>query len=201
MEDAIRDALKDVIARHGRELLDDRRRCEYILKENCPPNAKREVAALIVTLEQGVPRRLLSMPAASVTAATIMNYAARIADDTGLRQEVAHGAVEAWAYGLGLRVAAPNPARTEPVQDVMALGRTCPFCGAMAAATVCAACGRDTTAPRRLCPTCGKMTPSTEPKCWNCGTKLPSDLSWKIPLIVLLFVLALVASILISLIR
>lgn len=68
--------------------------------------------------------------------------------------------------------------------------RTCPFCGAPAAALICAACQRDTTAARRPCPKCGRMTPSREPSCWNCGAIVRSEMWWKIPLIVALFVLA-----------
>jgi hypothetical protein len=41
------------------------------------------------------------------------------------------------------------------------------------------------------------MVPSYEPACWNCGAKLKSDLNWKIPLIILMFALAIALSILI----
>src|ERR1700720_2762178 len=104
MGDAVRDALQVVLVRHGRQLLDDRRRCENVLKENCP-QAKREIAALIATLEYGVPRRLLGMPAASMTAMMIANYAARVAQDSGLEEGLARWAIETWALGLGLKLA------------------------------------------------------------------------------------------------
>jgi hypothetical protein len=41
------------------------------------------------------------------------------------------------------------------------------------------------------------MVPTYEPVCWNCGLKFKSDLGWKIPVIILIFVLAIVLSILI----
>jgi hypothetical protein len=42
-----------------------------------------------------------------------------------------------------------------------------------------------------------RMVPTYEPVCWNCGAKSKSDLGWKIPLIIFIFVLAIVLSILI----
>jgi predicted amidophosphoribosyltransferase len=77
----------------------------------------------------------------------------------------------------------------------------CPFCGAPTAAQVCGSCGRNTTAPRRPCGKCGQMVPSSERACWNCGAVFRSDLRWKIPLIVFLFLLALVISVLLSLVK
>lgn len=45
------------------------------------------------------------------------------------------------------------------------------------------------------------MVPSSERVCPNCGAAFRSDLNWKIPLIVLLFVLAFVISILLAMVR
>lgn len=80
-------------------------------------------------------------------------------------------------------------------------GRVCPFCAAPAAARFCGSCGRDTTAARRPCVKCRRMVPSGERGCWNCGAAFRSDLRWKIPLIIFLFVLAFVVSVLLALVR
>jgi predicted amidophosphoribosyltransferase len=80
-------------------------------------------------------------------------------------------------------------------------GRVCPFCGASAAAQFCGYCGRDTTAPRRPCAKCRRMVPSSERACWNCGERFKSDMRWKIPLIIFLFLLAFVISILLALVK
>jgi predicted amidophosphoribosyltransferase len=80
-------------------------------------------------------------------------------------------------------------------------GRACPFCRAPAAAQVCGSCGRDTTAPRRPCGRCRQMAPSSERECRNCGAVFRSDLRWKVPLIVFLFLLAFVISVLLALVR
>lgn len=80
-------------------------------------------------------------------------------------------------------------------------GRACPFCGSPAAGRVCGSCGRDTTAPRRPCGQCRRMVPSSERACRNCGAVFRSDLRWKVPLIVFLFLLAFVVSGLLALVR
>ena len=38
------------------------------------------------------------------------------------------------------------------------------------------------------------MTPSAERACWNCGAVFKSDMSWKIPLIILIVLLSFVFS-------
>lgn len=79
--------------------------------------------------------------------------------------------------------------------------RPCPFCRMPATMRFCETCGRDTTAPRRPCPRCGYMVPSNEPTCWNCGTQFRSEMWWKIPLIILLFLIAIVLSLVIRFAR
>ena len=80
-------------------------------------------------------------------------------------------------------------------------GVVCPFCGGTSNSQLCNWCGRDTTAPRRPCGKCRRMVPSSERACWNCGAAFSSDLRWKIPLIIFLFVLAFVVSVLLALLR
>jgi predicted amidophosphoribosyltransferase len=77
----------------------------------------------------------------------------------------------------------------------------CPFCDtAITEGVRCPGCGRDPTLTRRVCPRCQKMTPQIESTCSHCGAALGSELSWKIPLIVGLFIAAFALSIVIHLI-
>jgi hypothetical protein len=113
MDATVRDALKSILFRHGRELLDDPRRVENLLKDHCP-QAKRERAALVMVLKEGMTQRLLGTPAGVLTEAMVENSAARISEDTGLKTEVARWAIEAWADSLSLpiqptRVPTPMP--------------------------------------------------------------------------------------------
>lgn len=65
----------------------------------------------------------------------------------------------------------------------------------------CPACQRDTSLPRRVCPACKRMTPKAEPSCMHCGKTFHSEMWWKIPLIIGLFVLAVIVSFLLALAR
>lgn len=55
------------------------------------------------------------------------------------------------------------------------------------------------TVTQRVCTACRNLTPATEPACSQCGAPFRSDLRWKVPLIVLLFALALAISVAIEL--
>lgn len=90
---------------------------------------------------------------------------------------------------------------TERQQAAGLPSRRCPYCGAPAAERFCGACGRDTAAPRRPCGKCGRMVMSSERACWNCGAGFPSDLWWKIPLIIFLFLLAFAVSVVLALLK
>ena len=80
-------------------------------------------------------------------------------------------------------------------------GRPCPFCDGTAADTTCGKCGRDVTASRRPCKACGKFTPTADKACCHCGAHHGSELSWKIPLIILIFALGIGLAIVLQLAR
>jgi len=60
---------------------------------------------LITTLRQGVPRRLIDMSDANLTATAMRNYAAQVSQATRLRDDIARLAIETWAFALGLKTA------------------------------------------------------------------------------------------------
>jgi len=66
----------------------------------------------------------------------------------------------------------------------------CPFCGSQVTGPQCQTCRRDPRAARRICSNCKKQTPNTEPKCMHCQVAKGNDMGWKIPLIVLMFIIA-----------
>ncbi len=74
----------------------------------------------------------------------------------------------------------------------------CPFCGDCTGTPAsCGGCRRDKRAPRRSCPACRKFTPMAEPACCHCRQTFTSELAWKVPVIVLMFVAALVVAVLV----
>ncbi|MEZ5670046.1 MAG: double zinc ribbon domain-containing protein [Alphaproteobacteria bacterium] len=74
----------------------------------------------------------------------------------------------------------------------------CPFCAASDPGKVCAGCGRDKAAARRICTACRAQTPVGDAACHACGARRGNELRWKIPLIVGLFVAAFVAAVAIN---
>lgn len=69
-----------------------------------------------------------------------------------------------------------------------ALVRPCPFCGATVEGAACPSCKRDPTAARRVCASCQKMTPTVERACVHCKAVASSELAWKVPVIIAMFV-------------
>jgi hypothetical protein len=45
------------------------------------------------------------------------------------------------------------------------------------------------------------VTPTSERICWNCGAAFKSDMRWKVPLIVALFLLSFILSIAVALVK
>jgi PQQ-dependent catabolism-associated CXXCW motif protein len=103
MDQAVSEALRDLIARHGRALLDDPRRCEALLRDHCP-DARRETAVLVGALREGVPQRLLGLPPASLTEATVSGYAARLTEELAMAEAAAQWSVMTWASAFRLRI-------------------------------------------------------------------------------------------------
>jgi hypothetical protein len=82
--------------------------------------------------------------------------------------------------------------------DPAAQAFPCPFCGQPAVPPRCATCQREPKAPRRICGSCKRQTPTAEKACMHCQGAPGSDMSWKIPLIIAMFVAAIVLSILLQ---
>jgi hypothetical protein len=114
MDAEIRKKLRLLLAQADRdELLDDPRRLSELVRERLGSERRREAAFLIVALNEGVPKRLLAMSVPRLSGVMLDNYARRLSEDTGLREEVARTAIEAWAAGLGLEVDA-DPLASQP---------------------------------------------------------------------------------------
>jgi hypothetical protein len=108
MDNAKVGAVKDLLARHGRnELLDDPRRCEALLKDT--NLSASETASMMGALKQGIPQRLSTQLETVVPGAMIAKYAHQLSDMTALKYEAAYGAIAMWSAALGLVVPDPDP--------------------------------------------------------------------------------------------
>lgn len=77
----------------------------------------------------------------------------------------------------------------------MADQRRCPYCNVMTTVPVCTSCGRDVTSKRRLCGKCNEWTPASDSFCCHCGDRKLNEWLWRVPLMVVLFLAAMAASI------
>ena len=103
MDQSVSDALRDLIAKHGRALLDDPRRCEALLRDHCP-DARREITVLMGALKEGVPQRLLGLPPASLSEATVTGYAARLSEELAMAEQAARWSIMTWAGAFRLKI-------------------------------------------------------------------------------------------------
>jgi len=150
MRDDICARLSALLAQYDRnELLDDPRRLAELVRERLGSNYRREAMILNTVMQEGMPKRLLSMPTTGVTATTLRSYATKISEDTALKEDVVKSAVETWAVALGYEIRPSAPQAPPPPPPPTAPGRpTAETDGGRAAATAGTPdAGRRTPAP------------------------------------------------------
>jgi hypothetical protein len=114
--EAARQTLKELLEKNGDPLLEDRDRCEGLLKDHCGAHRK-EISALIGALEERIPSELKSSWQTSMTPEAMRaRLVQRLEDNRGLAPEVAAWAVDAWSYALGISVSR----QSDRVEDLAA---------------------------------------------------------------------------------
>jgi hypothetical protein len=101
MNDLPRQKLLQVVARHGREVVDNPRRCEGLLRDYCGAY-RREIAVLISALEERVAADLLSSGKGTPRASLLRRLAQRLEENVAMEKEAARWAVHSWALALGI---------------------------------------------------------------------------------------------------
>ncbi len=102
MNELPRQKLIEIVARYGREVINSPRRCEGLLRDYAP-KYRREIAVLVVALEERVPAELLAYKSGAVPrSALLLRMAQRLHDDVALEETAARWAVESWALALGV---------------------------------------------------------------------------------------------------
>ncbi len=114
MHEEPRQQLCQLIARYGRSLCDDSRRCRALLKDYCP-TYKKEIFVLVHALDDGVCRTLLNTSAGAPLAIVLSRLSQQLQENLGLAEDAATWAVESWALALGV-IERPRPLAT-PVQQ------------------------------------------------------------------------------------
>jgi hypothetical protein len=114
--EAPREKLKELMEKNGDSLLQDRDRCEGLLKDYCGGH-RREISALVGALEERVPLELKSSWQTAMTPEAMRaRLVQRLEDNRGLAPEIANYAVDTWSYALGVGLGRSS----DRVQDVPA---------------------------------------------------------------------------------
>lgn len=109
-----REKLKELMEKNGDGLLQDRDRCEGLLKDYCGGH-RREISALVGALEERVPLELKSSWQTAMTPEAMRaRLVQRLEDNRGLAPEIANYAVDTWSYALGVGLGRSS----ERIQDV-----------------------------------------------------------------------------------
>ncbi len=101
MNDAARQTLRKLTARHGMGLCSDARRCEALLRDHCG-SYRREINILVGAIRERVPLDLLAARNSVPTGLLLMRLAKRLEDQLAVTQEASRWAVDSWALALGV---------------------------------------------------------------------------------------------------
>lgn len=101
MNPAVREQLRQLVTTHGMGSLDDSARWLGLLRD-LGVEHRREVFALATAYQAHAPQELLNSPRAVPIATVVDQLTARLCADTGLADESARWAIDAWASALGL---------------------------------------------------------------------------------------------------
>jgi hypothetical protein len=101
MNHVAREKLREIIARHGRSVIEDRRRVEGLLRDYCGAY-RREVSVLVMALEEGVAVDMASAPPTTPREVLLARMTKRLCDHLALSEPAARWAVESWALALNV---------------------------------------------------------------------------------------------------
>jgi parallel beta-helix repeat protein len=102
MNDLPRQKLREIVARHGRTVIEDARRCEGLLRDYCS-KYRREISVLVMALEERVAEDMLAATASTTPREVLLaRLSERLCDHLALAEPAARWAVDSWALALGL---------------------------------------------------------------------------------------------------
>lgn len=90
-----------ILAKHGKEICTDARRCEGLLNDLCG-SYRREINVLVNALEERIPLDLMAANSSMPLELLLTRLEKRLEDQLGLTAEAARWAVESWALALNV---------------------------------------------------------------------------------------------------
>lgn len=100
ISDVPRQKLCEIVARYGRDICDDPRRCEGLLRDLCGGH-RREIHVLMSALKERVATDLLNASASLPSEQLLSLLTRRLQDNLALEKDSARWAVETWGLALG----------------------------------------------------------------------------------------------------
>lgn len=102
MNNLPRQKLVEIVRRHGREIINEPRRCEGLMRDHFPAH-RREIAVLTSALEERIPAGLLASGTGRAPRnALLARLAARLHDDVAMEESAALWTVHTWALALDI---------------------------------------------------------------------------------------------------
>ncbi len=101
MNDAPRQKLREIIERHGREIIENSRRVESLLRDYFGAY-RREIAVLTMAIEEHAAADLLAAPASLPRPVLVSRLTQRLCDNLALSETAARWSIESWAWALGI---------------------------------------------------------------------------------------------------
>ena len=134
MNNLPRQMLRRILAKYGREISSDARRCEGLLNDLCGSH-RREINVLVNAIDERVPLDLLAGARSMPPELLLTRLEKRLEEQTAITAQAARWAVESWALALGVVTDAElaererkqidsNSAKAEPVQPPESVNKT-----------------------------------------------------------------------------
>lgn len=101
MNNLPRQMLRQILAKYGKDICSDARRCEGLLNDLCG-SYRREINVLVNALEERIPLDLLAAINSMSHELLLTRLEKRLEEQTGLTREAARWAVESWALALNV---------------------------------------------------------------------------------------------------
>jgi hypothetical protein len=111
-----RQMLRQILAKYGKDICSDARRCENLLKDSCG-SYRREINVLVNAIEERVPLDLLATNRSMPLELLLSRLEKRLEEQTAMTGDAASWAVESWALALNLATESEiqtRQKRTEP---------------------------------------------------------------------------------------
>src|SRR5215204_955426 len=117
MNNIPRQKLRQILAKYGKEICSDARRCESLLNDLCG-SYRREINVLVNAIEERIPLDLIAGTSSVPSELLLNRLEKRLEDQTALTAEAAKWAVESWALALGVVTDAEIEKRQQELIDL-----------------------------------------------------------------------------------